>query len=132
MAVPYATRINQDEAGQVMQDYPPATPALQTSGYAPPAASSVVTFNPGTTVIEVTALNASLALKWGPNSVIAAAGATANFDHIIPVNQTRKFVIPVSIRGRADSVAGANAQNGLYNTMSLIATASVLTGVTEY
>lgn len=127
----YATQLATDRNNNPLQVYPAPRTAFQTSAYAPPAVSSVVSFNPNTTMIEVTALNASLALKWGVGSVIVAAGATANFDHLIPVNQTRRFVIPTSVQGVA-SVVGMNAQAGLYNSMSLIATTSVLTAVTEY
>ncbi len=131
---PYTKRIPLDQDGMKMQNLPPAFPAVQTSGYAPPAASSVITLSPNTTAIEITALNASLAIKWGPNSVIAAAGATANFDHIIPVNQTRRFVVPQSVIGisMGGSVAGINQTAGLYNSLSMIATTSVLTAVTEF
>lgn len=115
-----------------MQSYPAPKTALVTSGYAPPAASSVVTFGANTTVVEITALNASLAMKWGSASVIATAGATANFDHIVPVNSTRRFVIPINVQANVTSVVGLNVGNGLYSTMAVIATTSVLTGITEY
>lgn len=135
MSYPYAKRLPQDSTNNTMQGYPPAFPALQVSGYAPPAASSVITFNANTTVIEITALNASLAYKWGPDSVIATAGATANFDGIVPVNSTKRLVVPVSViatNAGSSILGGAGPQNGLYRSMAVIATASVLTAITEY
>lgn len=121
-----------DKGGMPMQEFPAAKPAFVVTAAIPPAASSVVTFGANTTAIEITTLNASLAIKWGSASVIAAAGATANFDHIIPVNSTRRFAIPVSVAGAGMSIVGANVLNGLYQTMAVIATTSVLTAYTEY
>lgn len=132
MATNYAIRHPQDENSEILFGLPPAFPAKVTTGAIPPAASSVVSFGPNTTVVEITALNASLAIKWGSASVIATAGATANFDHIVPVNQTRRFVIPQSVQGVTGSVVGRGVLNGLYNSMAVIATSSVLTGYTEF
>ena len=115
-----------------MQGFPAPTVAKFTTSSAPPSVSSVISFGSNTTTFEITALNSSLAIKWGSASVIATAGATANYDHIIPVNQTRRFVIPMNTSGSSSSVVGANALNGLYSTMAVISASSVLTGYTEY
>lgn len=131
----YAPKLAQDRAGAPMQGYPAPYTAKVTTAGAPPATSSVISFGSNTTAVEITALNASLAIKWGckdNNPSVIGSGATANFDHIVPVNQTRVFVIPTSVYGASSSVVGANFQNGLYSTMAVIATTSVLTGVTEY
>lgn len=118
-----------------MQQYPaPAIAKFVTAG-APPATSSVISFGSNTTTVEITALNASLAMKWGckdNNPSVIGSGTTANFDHIIPVNQTRRFVIPVNTGANSSSIQGANAANGLYSTMAVIATSSVLTAINEY
>lgn len=136
MSYPYAKGLPIDERGNPMHNEAPDALTLQTTASAPPAVSSVITFNPGTTVIEITALNNSLAYKWGAGSVIAAAGATANFNGIVPVNTTRRIIIPVSVygapMGATSVVSGKNAMNGLYNSMAVIATTSVLTAITEY
>lgn len=132
MAANYAVGIPHDKNSEPMQGLPAPIVAKVATGAAPPAVSSVVTFGSNTTMIEITPLNASLAIKWGSASVIAAAGATYNADHIVPVGQTRRFVIPQSVQGVTGSVVGANTLNGLYNTMAVIATASVLTGYSEF
>lgn len=134
MSYPYAKGLPIDSRGTAMHELPPDALTLQTTASTPPAASSVITFNPGTTLIEITALNNSLAYRWGPDSVIAAAGATANFNGIVPVNSTRRLVIPISVYGTGINsvLGGANIQNGLYRTMAVIATGSVLTAITEY
>ena len=135
MSYPYAKGLPIDARGTAMHELPPDALTLQTTGSIPPVASSVITFSAGTTLIELTALNNSLAYKWGPDSVIATAGATANFNGIVPVNSTRRLVIPVSIvatTAGSSMLGGANLQNGLYRNMAVIATASVLTAITEY
>jgi len=132
MAINYSPALPVDKNLNPVQGVPAAFPAKVTTSAAPPAASSVVSFGANTTTIEITALNASLAIKWGSASVIAAAGATANFDHIVPVNSTRRFVLPVNIQGSTSSVVGANALNGLYTTMAVISTGSILSAITEY
>jgi hypothetical protein len=136
MASPnYAPGIPHDKNSAPMQGLPSPIPGKVVYGVAPPAASSVITLGPNTTMIEITALNASLAFKWGSPfnnpSVIATAGATYNADHIVPVNSTRRFVVPVSVYG-VRSVVGANAFNGLYNSIAVVATPSVLTALTEF
>lgn len=127
----YAPNQARDKGEQPIVMVPAPIPSKQLTATAPTAVSSVISFGANTTMIEVTALNASLAFKWGSASVIAAAGATANFDHIVPVNQTRRFVIPINSQG-VPSIVGANAQYGLYSTMAVIATASVLSAINEY
>lgn len=128
----YAPHHPKDESGETLQEYPAPIVAKVTTASVPPAASSVISFGANTTVVEVTALNASLAIKWGSASVVAVAGSTANFDHIVSVNSTRRFVIPRQLQGVTGSIVGANTLNGLYSTMAVIATGSVLSAYTEY
>lgn len=132
MALDYAPLNPRDESREILQNYPMPLVAKVTTAGAPPAASSVVSFGANTTVVEITALNASLAIKWGAASVISTSGATANYDHIVPVNTTRRFVIPRSVIGVTASIVGKNVLNGLYNSMAVITVGSVATGITEY
>lgn len=132
MSYPYAKPQPMDRRGNVIQGVSPDSTTVAVTAGAPPAASSVITFNTNTTVVEVTALNNSLAYKWGSASVIATAGATANFDGIVPVNTTRRLVIPMQTAGPSSITGGLNAQSGLYSTMAVIATGSVLTAINEY
>lgn len=86
-------------------------------------ASSVITVNDGTTVVEVGTVGAPAYIKWigrsdTTASVIAAAGATANFDDYIPANTTRIFPIPIEQQGTS-SIVGANIANGLYNRIAV-------------
>lgn len=81
-------------------------------------ASSVITVTDNTTVVGVTAVGSPVFIRWIARtdtaaSVVAATGATANFDDVIPANTTRIFPIPQEIQGTG-SIAGANTQAGLY------------------
>ncbi len=63
-------------------------------------------------------------------SVISIAGATANFDNIVPVGQVRRFTVPIEryVNSMA-SVQGANRDLGLYQRVAIKSTGvgSVLT-----
>lgn len=132
MSQSYAVPIPHDKNIEPLQGYPANISAKITTTAVPPAASSVITLGANTTVIEVAALNGAMALKWGPGSVIAVAGVTANYDHVIPINTVRRFVVPQSVLGSTASVVGANSLNGLYNTLSVITMSSTLSAITEF
>lgn len=129
MGYPYQPRQAVGGEGQVVTQQPFPIPAKQVTA-GTPVTSSVISFNPDTTTIEITAGNAVLALKWGSASVIATAG-TANYDHLIPIQTTRRFAIPFSGQG-VPSIVGLNTQAGLYSTCALIVASSILGGLTEY
>lgn len=131
MSQNYSPALAHDKNNEPLWDYPSPLPAKQVTVAVPPVASSVITFGANTTKIEITSFAGPVAIKWGPGSVIALAG-TANFDHIVPQNSVRKFVIPQSVQGVTGSIVGANVLNGLYNSMAVIGMSSTLTAVTEY
>ena len=127
-----------DKGGNSLHDFPPATPALQRDYNENNGTSSIITLNANTTNLEVGCQGASGAvLRWiavgdTAASVIGLPGTTANFDHFIPTNTVRKFVVPVETRGMSSSVVGANAQAGLYARVAVksVGIASVIT--TQY
>lgn len=127
----YAKAIPIDNMRSPMQDNPPALKALQTFGVANVASSSVITFHDNATNLEVTAGNSPIVLRWVPVSDTAASvvayGATANFDHGVATNQTRKFVIPKETNNVA-SIVGLNIQYGLYRRVAWV-TAGVSSSV---
>lgn len=129
-----------DKGGAPMPDY--ATNASIKATYASEnaAVSSVITLTPDTTAIEIAAIGASPTggvMRWvrvadTQASVISAAG-TANFAHVIPNNEVRKFAVPIEVMYQApSSMVGANIQNGLYRRVAIksIGVASVI--LTEY
>jgi len=52
--------------------------------------STQITLNAKTTGIEVTAIDKTILMKWGTTDV-----STTDFDHAIPLNTTRQFVVPI-------------------------------------
>ena len=131
MAQNYSPAQAHDKNNEPIVNAPSPLPSKQVTVAVPPAASSVISFGANSTKIEVAALNGPVAIKWGPSSVIAIAG-TANFDHIVPGNTVRTFVIPQSVQGVTSSVVGANTLNGLYTSMAVIAMSSTLSAVNEF
>lgn len=108
-------------------------------------ASSVISLSDNTTAIEIAAgANASF-MRWVPvtetagvspfGSVIAVAGATANYDHVITPNTVRRFVVPIEVQNNSQgysSMVGENRAYGLYQRVAIktAGIASVL--VSEY
>lgn len=122
-----------DRANNPMLQFPPAFVSQARYDNENATASSVMTLTDNTTVIEVTALGVSAVLKWIPTtdttaSVISAAG-TANYDHVIPAGNLRRFVIPIERALPAPSIQGINKAMGLYNRVAIKSTGigSVLT-----
>ena len=96
--------------------------------------SSVLTLSPNTTVLNVMVIgnsgngSAGTLGKWGSASV-----TVANFDFQINAGQNLTFGVPVSVFGaQLASVAGANAANGLYNTVSFINVGAASIFTAEY
>lgn len=127
----YSPQLARDEGSTPIQDQPPPITVKQLTVAAPPAASSVITFSANTTMVEVSTGNTPLAFKWGSASVIAAAG-TANFDHLIPIGQTKRYTIPHNTMGATSSIVGKNALNGLFTTMAVISASSIVSAINEF
>lgn len=131
----YAKGLPKDDGGYPMYNYPTARLSLATLASDNASASSVLTFNDNTTQIEVGAGGTAAVMRWVATSdtqasVISAAG-TANFDHYIPANTYRSFVVPTE-RQPIASIVGLNIQQGLYRRVAVkaVGVGSVLT--TQY
>lgn len=112
----YARRLPIDQNNNPYPAPPPFTSNQSQTGV--PVASSVITLNDKTTVIDVTvmataAASAGIIGKWGSASV-----TSSNYDWVVQAGNFRTFVVPVSVMGTS-SVAGANVANGLYNSVSV-------------
>ncbi len=119
-----------DKMGQPMQELP--APYLANARYTNEnaIASSVLTVNDKTTSLEITANGGAAIMRWVPRtetaavapfaSVLGVAGATANYDHVIPANTMRRFAIPIEVVYQApSSMVGANTMNGLYQRVAI-------------
>lgn len=69
---------------------PPAKVALEETYDATISASTEITLNASTTMIEVTAIDKTVLMKWGTSDA-----STTDWDHAIPANTTRQFAVPV-------------------------------------
>ena len=124
MSLNYAPRLPIDASGQPMQEL--AAPILAKQRFTSENAvtSSVISFTHDTTGLEVAAVGGAAAIRWIATtdtqaSVITAAGATSNYDHVIPANTVRRFAIPIERQGATPaSVQGANRANGLYQRVA--------------
>ena len=123
----YSPALPNDKNQNPLQESPAPILAKQRFTSENATASSVVSFGHDTTAIEVAAIGgAGVAIKWIATgdtgaSVITLAGATSNYDHVIPTNGTnpRRFVIPREIAGSyAASVQGLNRAEGLYQRVA--------------
>lgn len=106
--------------------------------------SSVVTLTDNTTTLEVGAIGGGgLAIRWipatetaavSPFGSVIASGVGANFDHFIPANNIRRFVVPIENIGAPTSIVGVNKQLGLYNRVAWVQAVAMSASVmgTEY
>lgn len=121
MSKNYAKTLPMDSGMNPIQGLPAPVLAVRRLTSENASTSSVITLNDNTTQIEVSAMGTAAVIKWIPTtdtqaSVISASG-TANFDHVIPPNTMRSFVVPME-RAGISSIAGANIMNGLYQRVA--------------
>ncbi len=111
-----------DKRGTPYQTATPQASAIARYTSENGASSSVITMTEDTTAIEIATGGTPAVMRWVAStdtqaSVVAIAGATANFDHVIPANTFRRFVLPIDNTlglPANNSVQGANRANQLY------------------
>jgi len=110
--------------GEGMQEYPAPIVALTQHARENGTTSSVISVTHDTTIVEISAVAQAAAMRWVTTgeteaSVVMITGATANFDHIIPAGEMRRFVIPVESPGTSsESVQGVNRAYGLHQRIA--------------
>ncbi len=126
MSNPYP-KLPQDKNGMAMQEFQSAKKATDSWLSENATASSVLLLGHDTTALEIHAVDKDAVIRWvaatgaaaGVTSVVAIAGATANFDAVIPAGTVRRFAIPVEVaNSEAASVQGVNRSEGLYNRVA--------------
>ena len=129
----YAPNLPREKGGEPMQEYPSPKLALARVTNENATASSVISVTHNTTALEIAAVGGTAAMRWVTTgdtqaSVVTIAGATANFDHVIPSGTMRRFVIPIESNPQTGSVQGINREIGLYQRVAIksIGIASVL------
>ena len=71
-------------------DATPAVVALEETYDATISATVELTLNAATTLIEVSAIDKTIVLKWGTTDA-----STTDFDEVVNLNTTRQFQVPV-------------------------------------
>lgn len=66
--------------------------ALEETYDATISATTEITLNTAATMIEVTSIDKATFMKWGTSDA-----SSTDWDHVIPANTTRQFVIPAGI-----------------------------------
>jgi hypothetical protein len=136
----YAKGLPRDVGGAAMQEYPAPLKAV-TSVFAKEAlgVSSLIVLDQNASAIEVGAGGVPVVIRWiaTPDAAgnffasVISSGLGANYDHYIPSNSYRRFVIPKETGGAP--VGAVGSVNGLYQRVAIAAsgpTGSVL--LTQY
>lgn len=102
----YAKRQAVDESQSTIQNAPTPFPAKVSWNIANGVTSSVISLNPNTTRLEVSAVGGQgVTIKWIPTtdttsaSVVSSGLSQANFDNFIPAGTNRWFVVPKETSG---------------------------------
>ena len=119
----YVKPLPQDASSNSMQEFPSPIPAQATTVSENATVSSIINLGHNTTSLEVTTLGVGAVIKWiatgnTGGSVVAVAGSTSNYDHAIPPNWVRRFVVPREVVGNPQSIQGVNRKEGLYQRVA--------------
>ena len=133
MTYQYINALPKDKTSETLQEFPAPVRALSTFVDENAVASSVVSLNPNTTTLEVSAYGGQGAvIRWvpttetaavAPRASVVASGLGANFDHYIPTGTVRRFAVPKETGGIGPGgLAGAQIGSvyGLYQRVARI------------
>lgn len=127
----YAKPLPVDKNDTKMQEFPAPFPAIGVYNTDNALASSVISLTPNTTTLEVAAVGGQgVVIRWVPLTETAAAagakasvvssGLGANFDHFIPANGYRRFVVPKETQGFGTGTLQIGSTFGLYQRVARI------------
>ncbi len=90
--------------------------------------SSVITLTQDTTAIEIATSGSPAIMRWVPTSdteaSVFANASVASYDHVIPANTVRRFVVPIesstntTFGATITSVQGQNREYGLFRRVA--------------
>lgn len=119
-----------------LYDSPPPFKAIGRFADENGLASSVVTLTHNTTAIEIATQAQSGIMRWITTSDVEgsvfANASIQSFDHVIPPNTVRRFVVPIESDVQTQSVQGANRANGLFRRVAYGTTAIGSVFLAEY
>lgn len=102
------------------QNCPPAVKTVLSRISENATTSSVITMTANTTALEVATQGTSALIRWitvaDTEASVFGNASVMNFDHVIPPNTMRRFVIPIEVNNPQGygSMVGANIENGLF------------------
>lgn len=106
------------------------------------AASSVITLTQNTTAIEVGTQGTAALIRWiavgDAEASVFGNASVMNFDHFIPPNSVRRFVVPIetstntTVGATITSVQGQNREYGLFRRVAWATQGIASIALTEY
>lgn len=119
-------------------DAPPAVKAIARYLDENGAVSSVITLTQNTTAIEISTQGNAALMRWiasgDPEASVFGNASIMNFDHAIPPNTVRRFVVPVEgfqATGYSSQM-GVNRQEGLYQRVAYATQGVASVAFSEY
>lgn len=120
-------------------DIPPAIKAINRYTGENATNSSVISLTNDTTAIEIGAGGTAIIMRWvlatDTQASVVSAAAGSNFDHMIPANTVRRFVVPIEVQNNSQgysSMVGANVSNGLFQRVAYKTQGIASVLLTEY
>ena len=110
----YAKGVPLGDNQEPIQDAPPPVRALVSRLSENATTSSVVSVTHDTTALEVSAVAFPVLFRWVTTGDTQASITATNFDHVIPPNTVRRFIIPIEAIANQTSVQGMNRSAGLF------------------
>lgn len=119
-----------DKNQNPLQEYPAPNIALSRMTVENAVASSVLLLNPNTSTVEVgTVGGLGAVIRWvpltetptvSPYASVVSSGVGANFDHFIPANSYRRFVVPRETQGLGTATMQLGSTFGLYQRLARV------------
>lgn len=104
-------------------DSPPAIKAVEQYYTENGVTSSVITLTENTTAIEIGAGGSAVLMRWvyiADAETAATSVLATNWDHVIPADTVRRFVVPIegNFSEGYGSMVGANRANALFRRVA--------------
>ena len=99
---------------QPITEAPPPVRALVSRFIENATTSSVISVTHDTTALEVATTGVFAFFRWVTTGDTQASVTATNFDHVIPPNTVRRFIIPIEAIANQTSVQGMNRSAGLF------------------
>ena len=110
----YAKGVPIGDNQQPIQHAPPPVRALVSRLIENGVTSSVISVTHDTTAVEVATAGVPALFRWVTTADTQASVTATNFDHIVPPNVVRRFIIPIEAIAYTTSIQGANREHGLF------------------